>query len=45
MTANGTTHTTEEATEYVNELDIVVEVKLLKASPAVRSQEKLRLLL
>ena len=35
MTANGTTHTTEEATVYVCDLDMFVQVQVLKESPAV----------
>ena len=30
MTANGTAHTTEEATEYVYNLDMIVQVQLLR---------------
>ena len=43
MTANGTTHTTEEATAtvYVYGLDIFVGVKLLTESRAVLSLGKL----
>ena len=37
MTANGTTHTTEEATVYVHDLDMFVEFRLLIESPAVLS--------
>ena len=37
MTANGTTHTTEEATEYVSDLDMFVQVQFLKDSPTVLS--------
>ena len=35
MTANGTTETTEEATVYVYDVGMFVEVELLKESPAV----------
>ena len=35
LTAEGTTHTTEEATENVYGLDMFVQVQLLKDSPAV----------
>ena len=41
MAANGTTHTTEETTVYVCDLEMFVQVQLLKASPAVLSLEKL----
>ena len=41
MTANGTTHATEEATVHVFDLDMFVEVVLLKESPAVLSLAKL----
>ena len=41
MTANGTTHTTEEATVHVCDLDVFVQVRLLTTSPAVLSMGKL----
>ena len=41
MTANGTTHSTAEATEYVCDLDMCVQVQFLKESPAVLSLGKL----
>ena len=41
LTANGTSHTTEEATVYVFDLDMFVQVQLLKESPAVLSLGKL----
>ena len=37
MTANGTTHTTEEATLYVCDLDMSVQVQSFKESPAILS--------
>ena len=37
MTANGTAQTTEDATVYVCDLDILVQVQLLKELPAVLS--------
>ena len=40
MTANGTTHTTEEATVCICDLDMFVQVQLLKASPAALSLGK-----
>ena len=42
MTANGTAHTTEEATEYVCDLEMIVQVQLLRESPAILPQGKLR---
>ena len=41
MTANRKIHTTEDATEYVHEFDMFVEVQLLKESPAVLPQCKI----
>ena len=41
MTANSTTHTTEEATVHVCDLDFFVQVQLLRESPAVLSLRKL----
>ena len=41
MTANGTTHKIEEATEQVCDLDMFVQAQFLKESPAVLSQSKL----
>ena len=38
VTASGTTHTTEEATICVFELDMFVQVQVLKESPAALSQ-------
>ena len=35
MTANGSTHTTEEATTHVCDSDMFVQVQFLKESPAV----------
>ena len=40
MTAKGTAHTTEEATVYVGDLDMFVQVPLFKESPAVLSLRK-----
>ena len=40
MTANGTTHTTEEVTVFVYDLDMSVQVQLLKESPTVLSLGK-----
>ena len=34
MTANGTTHTIEEATENVCDMDMVVQAQFLQESPA-----------
>ena len=42
MTANGTTHTTEEAIVSVCDLDMFVPVQLLKETPAVLSLGNLR---
>ena len=41
MTAIGTTHTTEEATVYVCDLDMFVQVQFLRESPAILSLGKL----
>ena len=41
MTANGEVQTTEEATVYVKELDLVVTVMLLEETPAILSLRKL----
>ena len=41
MTANGTTRTTEGATVHVCDLEMFVQVRLLKESPAVLSLGKL----
>ena len=41
MTANGEVQTREEATVYVKELDLFVNVMLLQQTPAVLSLEKL----
>ena len=41
MTANGTTQTTEHATDNVCDWDMFGEIQLLKESPAVLSLEKL----
>ena len=41
MTANETTHTIEEATVYVWDLDMFAQVQLLKESPAVLSLRNL----
>ena len=41
MTANGTTHTTEDVTVYVCDLDMFVQVQWLKESPALLSLGKL----
>ena len=41
VTASGATHTTEEATVFVCDLDMFVEVQLLKESHAVLSLVKL----
>ena len=41
MTANGEVQTREEATVYVKQLDLFVEVKLLEETPAVLSLRKL----
>ena len=41
MTANGTAHKTEEATEQVCDLDMFVQAQFLKESPAVLSLGKL----
>ena len=41
MTANGEVQTREEATVYVEELDLFVKVMLLEETPAVLSLEKL----
>ena len=38
MTANGRTHTKGEGTVFISDLDMSVQVKLLKASPAVISR-------
>ena len=37
VTANGTTHATEEATANIDDLDMFVQVQSLKESPAVLS--------
>ena len=36
MTANGTAYTNEEATVYVNNLDLFIEIELLKDSTVVQ---------
>ena len=41
MTANGEVQTREEATVYVEQLDLFVKVMLLEETPAVLSLEKL----
>ena len=41
MTANGEVRTTEEATVYVKQLDLLVKVMLLEETPAVLSLGKL----
>ena len=40
-TANGSIDTTEEATEYARDLDMLVTVQLLEGTPALLSLEKL----
>ena len=35
MTVNGTTHTTEKATVHVCDLDMFLQLQVLKESPAV----------
>ena len=41
VTANGEVQTNEEATVYVNEMDLFVTVKLFEDTPSVLSLEKL----
>ena len=41
MTANGTTHATEEDTVFVFDLDKLFQVQVMKESPAVLSLRKL----
>ena len=42
VTANGTTHTTEEARVNVCDIDMFVQVQFLKESPAVRSVHRVK---